>query len=68
MQFAFFSEKFTHLTRILHDRRSHRSRQISTLPDDGVNDDLDVDEDGDDDDLDHDKDDSDNDEDEDIFI
>ena len=36
-QFAFFSEKFTRLTRILHDRRSHRSRrsrrsrQISTL-------------------------------------
>ena len=24
--------KFTRLTRILHDRRSHRSRQISTLP------------------------------------
>ena len=29
--FALFSEKFTRLTRILHDRRSHRSRQISTL-------------------------------------
>ena len=31
-QFALFSEKFTRLTRILHDRWSHRSRQISTLP------------------------------------
>ena len=30
-QFALFSEKFTRLTKILHDRRSHRSRQISTL-------------------------------------
>ena len=30
-QFTLFSEKFTRLTRILHDRRSHRSRQISTL-------------------------------------
>ena len=30
-QFALFYEKFTRLTRILHDRRSQRSRQISTL-------------------------------------
>ena len=30
-QFALFSDKFTRLTRILHDRWSHRSRQISTL-------------------------------------
>ena len=30
-QFALFSEKFTRLTRILHDRRSHWSHQISTL-------------------------------------
>ena len=30
-QFALFFDKFTQLTRILHDRRSHRSRQISTL-------------------------------------
>ena len=26
-----FSDKFTRVARILHDRRSHRSRQISTL-------------------------------------
>ena len=30
-QFALFSEKFTRLTKILHNRQSHRSRQISTL-------------------------------------
>ena len=31
VKFALFSENFTQLTRILHDRRSHWSRQISTL-------------------------------------
>ena len=31
VHFALFSDKFTRLARILHDRRSHRSRQISTL-------------------------------------
>ena len=31
MHFVLFSDKFTRLARILHDRRSHRSRQISTL-------------------------------------
>ena len=32
VHFALFSDKFTRLARILHDRRSPRSRQISTLP------------------------------------
>ena len=31
VHFALFSDKFTRLARILHDRRSHRSRQISAL-------------------------------------
>ena len=31
VHFALFSDKFTRLARIFHDRRSHRSRQISTL-------------------------------------
>ena len=34
VHFALFSDKFTQLARILHDRRSHRSRQISTLVED----------------------------------
>ena len=31
-QFALFTEKFTQSTKILRDCRSHRSRQISSLP------------------------------------